>query len=113
MTMQPKSSLIDKLRSIIVLGIQRILGKNLKTEQNVLSKQNPESDPPNMNDIMDSIFKAQRLYDELKVKYHPDKFASDPIKMSKAETLFKEITESKRDYKKLIGLAQRAEKTIK
>jgi hypothetical protein len=54
-----------------------------------------------MNNIIQSIFHADSLYNKLKIKCHPDRFVHDIKLMEKADDLFKEITENKRDFKKL------------
>jgi hypothetical protein len=65
-----------------------------------------------MNNIIHSIFHAESLYNKLKTKCHPDRFAHDELLMSKADDLFKEITENKRNFNKLQELQQVAEKEL-
>ena len=62
-----------------------------------------------MNNIIQSIFQAESLYDKLKIKCHPDRFVNDELLMHKAENLYKEITENKRNFSKLQELQQIAE----
>ena len=61
--------------------------------------------------VMKSAFHAKALYDELKVKYHPDRFYDEDIKEI-ADKLFQQITESKEDYNALIQLKEQAEKEL-
>lgn len=58
--------------------------------------------------IIKSSFHTQPLYDELKVKCHPDRFPNDETKNKTADALFQEITKNKTNYKKLVELKERA-----
>lgn len=58
--------------------------------------------------IINSSFHVKPLYDELKVKCHPDKFPNDTEKNKIALDLFQEISKNKTDYKKLIELKELA-----
>lgn len=59
------------------------------------------------SNVVSSSLLAKRLYDELKVKVHPDRF-QDPEMIAKATELFQLIHQSKGDYEKLICLKERA-----
>ena len=59
------------------------------------------------SNVVSSSLLAKQLYDELKVKVHPDRF-QDPEIVSKATELFQLIHQSKGDYKKLICLKEQA-----
>ncbi len=58
--------------------------------------------------IINSSFHVKPLYDELKVKCHPDKFPVDSEKNKIALELFQEIAKNRTDYKKLIELKETA-----
>lgn len=58
--------------------------------------------------IIDSSFNSKQLYDELKVKCHPDLFPTDKEKNLIAENLFQEITKNKNNTKRLIELKEEA-----
>lgn len=60
------------------------------------------------NNIIDSSFNSKQLYDELKVKCHPDLFPTDKEKNLIAENLFQEITKNKNNAKRLIELKEEA-----
>lgn len=73
---------------------------------------NLSNEKVDMENVIQSIFHSDSLYDKLKIKCHPDRFVQDPILMAKADSLFKEITEKKRDFKKLQELQQIAENEL-
>ncbi|MFN1834795.1 molecular chaperone DnaJ [Balneola sp. MJW-20] len=58
--------------------------------------------------IINSSFNASKLYDSLKVKCHPDRFASDDKKNQIASHLFQEITRNKNNIKRLGELKEKA-----
>lgn len=53
------------------------------------------------------VFKAQELYNQLKVVCHPDRF-TDPQLNSVATDLFQRITKNKTNYKELLKLQEEA-----
>ena len=65
-----------------------------------------------MNNLMNSINGSKDLYKELSRKCHPDRFVNSE-KQIIAEEIFQEISNNKRDYKKLIELKQRATEELK
>ena len=65
-----------------------------------------------MNNVIQSIFNAEALYDKLKIKCHPDRFVNDDLLMKKADDIFKEISDNKRNYNRLKELADIAEKDL-
>lgn len=58
--------------------------------------------------IINSSFHVKPLYDELKIKCHPDKFPVDSEKNKIALELFQEIAKNRTNYKKLIELKETA-----
>lgn len=64
------------------------------------------------NNIINSSFNSEALYDILKVKCHPDRFPTDLEKNAIAEILFQEISESKTNSKRLLELKQEAERKL-
>ncbi|MCL1934210.1 MAG: hypothetical protein FWF53_10430 [Candidatus Azobacteroides sp.] len=60
------------------------------------------------NNIINSSFHSAQLYDELKVKCHPDLFPTDKEKSIIAENLFQEITKNKNNIKRLLELKEEA-----
>lgn len=62
--------------------------------------------------IINSSFHVKPLYDELKVKCHPDRFPNDSDKNKIALTIFQEISKNKTNYKKLIALKEQAKNEL-
>lgn len=60
------------------------------------------------NNIINSSFNSIQLYDELKVKCHPDRFPNDPEKNTMAVAIFQEITKNRNNVKRLIELKEEA-----
>lgn len=65
------------------------------------------------DNTMMSAFHSQELYDELKVKYHPDRFPNDAEKNEIATSLFQQIVENKNNYNKLLELKVIAQEILK
>lgn len=57
------------------------------------------------------VFKAQELYNQLKVVCHPDRF-TDPQLNSVATDLFQRITKNKTNYKELQKLKEEAKQIL-
>ena len=70
-------------------------------------KQNIDFD-----NIINSSFNSIKLYDELKVKCHPDRFPTDKKKNLIAENIFQEISKSKNNIKRLLELKEEAIKKL-
>jgi hypothetical protein len=64
------------------------------------------------NNIINSSFNSMGLYNELKVKCHPDKFATDAVKNAIAENIFQEITKNKTNARRLIELKEEAKQKL-
>lgn len=62
--------------------------------------------------IIDSSFNSVKLYDELKVKCHPDRFPTDTEKNKIADNLFQEINKNKTNTKKLLKLKEEAKQKL-
>ncbi|MFT4972941.1 MAG: hypothetical protein ACI9JY_002147 [Saprospiraceae bacterium] len=58
--------------------------------------------------IINSSFNSIKLYNELKVKCHPDRFPSDKEKNIIAENIFQEISKNKNNVKRLLELKEDA-----
>lgn len=61
--------------------------------------------------VVSSSLLAKHVYDELKVKIHPDRF-QDPEIISRATELFQLIHQNKGDYSRLIELKELAFKEL-
>ena len=56
-----------------------------------------------MDNVIDSMFNSKPLYDELKVKCHPDLFM-DEEKKEKAQSLFQKLQKSKHKEFRLLRI---------
>lgn len=64
------------------------------------------------NNIINSSFNSIKLYDELKVLCHPDRFPTNKEKNSIAEKIFQEITKNKNNVKRLLELKEEAKQKL-
>ncbi len=91
-------------------AIRPILKEKLKSK--VTAKQQFKSESLkqdiDFNNIINSSFNSIKLYDELKVKCHPDRFPTDREKNIIAENLFQEISKNKTNVKRLLELKEEA-----
>ncbi|MGL2987730.1 molecular chaperone DnaJ [Flavobacterium sp. RSSA_27] len=62
--------------------------------------------------IINSSFNSIQLYDELKVKCHPDRFPTDKEKNTIAENIFQEISKNKNNVKRLLELKEEAKQKL-
>ena len=78
-----------------------ILRNKLKPKESILKKFKEDSlkDNIDFSNILTSSFHSIQLYDELKVKCHPDRFPGDKEKNAIAESLFQEINKNQRNRK--------------
>ena len=60
------------------------------------------------DNIIDSSFNSAHLYDELKVKCHPDCFPTDMEKNAIAVGIFQEISKNRNNVKRLLELKEEA-----
>lgn len=64
------------------------------------------------DNIINSSFHAGQLYNELKVKCHPDRFPIDTAKNRTADMLFQEISKNRYNIKKLLELKEQAKREL-
>jgi hypothetical protein len=64
------------------------------------------------NNIINSSFNSIDLFNELKIKCHPDRFPNDESKSQIAEEIFKELSKNKTDFNRLNELKQLAIKKL-
>lgn len=102
---------LAELAAIIVLLV--LLRRKARGENRL--KQRFKSDAiqqeVNMEDVMGNIFQARQLYDQLKRQCHPDRF-TDPELRIKADALYQQITENKRNFTRLQELRSQAEQKL-
>lgn len=98
--------------AIVELGIIAYLILKEKLKSKVTAKQQFKSESLkqdiDFNNIINSSFNSIKLYDELKVKCHPDCFPTDREKNIIAENLFQEISKNKTNVKRLLELKEEA-----
>jgi hypothetical protein len=92
---------------IIILLLIRRKSKIKDTPKTRFKKEslNGEID---FHNIIDSSFNSIQLFDELKVKCHPDRFPTDKEKNEIADSLFQEISKNKTNIKRLLELKEEA-----
>lgn len=97
---------------VIIIGL--ILANRFKRKPNPKQKFKDESldQEVDFNNIINSSFHSNKLYDILKVKCHPDRFPTDPKLNEIAEKLFQEITKSKTNVKRLQELKIEAQQKL-
>lgn len=59
-----------------------------------------------------SAFHSKELYDKLKRRCHPDRFAPDEGKMKIADDIFQRIRKYETNYKKLVELQEEAKEKL-
>lgn len=94
--------------ALVVLVSRKTKKQNLLEQKFKADALQQEID---MNDVMGNIFQAKQLYDQLKRSCHPDRFTDRELRL-KADALFQQITENKRNYSRLQELKAQAEKEL-
>ena len=89
--------------------------RKTKVKETVKSKFKTDSlkGEIDFHNIIDSSFNSMKLYDELKVKCHPDKFPTDKEMNKIADSLFQEINKNKTNTKRLLELKEEAKQKIR
>ena len=97
-----------------VLIIFLVIKQNIKPKDTIKQKFKKESleEEIDFNNIINSSFNSKQLFDELKVKCHPDRFPTDKEKNLIADKLFQEITENQNNAKRLIELKEVAKEKL-
>lgn len=91
-----------------------VLKQKIKPKDSIKQKFKEESlgQEIDFNNIINSSFNSKQLYDELKVKCHPDLFPTDKEKNIIAENIFQEITKNQNNAKRLIELKEEAKQKL-
>jgi hypothetical protein len=97
---------------IIVLFLVK---DKLKTKETAARKFKTDSlkKTVDFDNIINSSFNSIQLYDQLKVKCHPDRFPTDNEKRVIAEFLFQEIAKNRTNVKRLNELKHEAIEKLK
>lgn len=90
---------------VIVAGMLAYFRSDRYKKKRQLLKQQENID---FSNVMNNAFLSKQLYDELKGRCHPDKFATDPILFEKATEIMSEIVKNKHDYQELCHLKEQA-----
>lgn len=100
--------IISCLELLIILFLLLRIRKSQKDVVLKKQKQQIISENVDFENIFNSVFHANELYDKLKIKCHPDRFPIDSDLNIKANEIFQEITKNKNNYKELERLQQKA-----
>lgn len=100
---------IVELVIIIVLLLTRKPTDNKRSD---IKKQVLAEGDIDFSNLVNSSFNASRLYKELLVKCHPDRFAHDTEKMAIANELSAMVTKNKHDIKRLEELKEEAKQKL-
>jgi hypothetical protein len=92
---------------VIVFLLLNKRGKSNNTAKRRFKKDALDQDI-DFDNIINSSFNSAHLYDELKVKCHPDRFPTDMEKNAIAVTLFQEISKNRNNVKRLLELKEEA-----
>lgn len=96
---------------IVILLVSRLKRKP-KSQMDQIKSQVMSEGEIDFSNTMMSAFHSKDLYDKLKVKCHPDRFPQDDELNAIANSLFQQIVENKKNYKKLLELKDLAEKQL-
>ena len=97
-----------------VIIVFLILAPKFKRKQSLKKKLKKESRDSNIDfdNIINSSFNSNKVYDELKIKCHPDRFPNDSEKNQIAEGIFQEISKNKNNIKRLFELKEKAKQEL-
>ena len=95
--------------AVILLLIFMALRRREPTPRMAAMKKNIISEKVDFGNILHSAFHAEELYDQLKVKCHPDRFIGDERKNAAALGIFEKLGQYRHDIKALERIRQRAE----
>lgn len=93
---------------LVVLCVRLYVVRKRRSEKDELKKRILKEGDIDFANVINSSFKAKGLYDELKKKCHPDKFAKDEVLFAKATEIFGLLVKNKHNYAALCELKERA-----
>jgi len=99
-------SIVELIAILYLLLIRQI--RTAKPNTKMIFKDESMKENIDFDNVIKSSFNSTQLYNELKVKCHPDRYISREEKNIIAESLFQEITKNKTNYKKLTELKEEA-----
>ena len=100
--------------SILGIILVIIILKKKYSSDSLFAKKKKEilDEEVDFDNIINSSFNAKALYDKLRVRCHPDRFAADPTKIKIATEIQSLINENKNNLKSLNSLKKRAEEEL-
>lgn len=101
-------TIIAIVEFVIILVATYVIHKKQNLSPKRLVKKKVLSENVDFGNILNSAFHAKALYDQLKVKCHPDKFVNEPEKERIALELSQQISKNENNVKELQILKQRA-----
>jgi len=96
---------------IIAFLIIKLSSKRSQSLKQKLKKESLDNSI-DFDNIINSSFNSTEVYNELKVKCHPDRFPNDDKENEIAENLFQEITKNKNNIKRLLELKEKAKQEL-
>ena len=101
------------IAELIIILFLFIKGKvKIKETEKSKFKEETLKNDIDFHNVINSSFNSIQLYDELKVKCHPDRFPMDKDKNVLAESLFQEISKNKTNINKLLELKEEAKQKL-
>jgi hypothetical protein len=97
--------------AFIIFLLLRSKSKRVETAK-VKFKNESLKENIDFDNIINSSFNSTQLYDELKVKCHPDRFPNDEGKNTIAQLIFQEITKNKTNIKRILELKEEAKQKL-
>lgn len=91
---------------LILILLYKLYKRFSKDNAKMKYKTDAMKESVDFDNIMNSSFNSKQLYDQLKVRCHPDRFSTDPAKEKIADSLFQEVTKNKTNHKKLLELKE-------
>lgn len=101
-------AIIAIIEGLLLLLIFLFQKRHRKEYRYIELKNKAKQEEVDFSNIVNSAFYSDELYNELKIKCHPDKFPNDVRANSIANEIFQEISKNKNSYHKLQILKKRA-----
>ena len=101
-------TIIAIIEFVIILVVTYVIHKKQNLSPKRLVKKKALSENVDFDNIVNSAFHAKALYDQLKVKCHPDRFVNEPARERLALELSQQISKNKNNVKELQIIKQRA-----
>jgi hypothetical protein len=100
------------VEAAVIIFLLNKLTKQIREKKRKI-KEALKSEVVDIDNVIKSMFLAQALYDELKVKCHPDRFATHEEKRIVADKIAADIGAHKHNYQKLLEIKEQAVSLLK